>query len=119
MGFITCAISNGADNKLWLKNWGRIIRFDPSTDNVTEALQKLGGARVILATAPSGKAITPLIDGLGGNGELVIVGASMDPIQLGALQLIGKESLSQVGLLELPSIQRKPCNFVLKQASEP
>lgn len=48
----------------------------------------MGGARVILATAPSSKAMSELIDGLGSNGTLVVVGASMDPIEASPIQLI-------------------------------
>jgi D-arabinose 1-dehydrogenase-like Zn-dependent alcohol dehydrogenase len=51
-------------------------------------LQKLGGARVILATAPSGKAMSSLAAGLGANGTLVVVGASADPIEVPPNQLI-------------------------------
>ena len=51
-------------------------------------LQKLGGARVILATAPSSKAMSELIDGLGPNGKLLVVGATFDPIEVTPVQLI-------------------------------
>ena len=49
---------------------------------------KLGGAQVILATAPSGKAISLLVDGLGRRGELIVVGASPEAIEVTPLQLI-------------------------------
>jgi len=48
----------------------------------------LGGARVILATAPNSKAMSELIDGLGPNGKLLVVGASSDPIEVTPIQLI-------------------------------
>jgi D-arabinose 1-dehydrogenase-like Zn-dependent alcohol dehydrogenase len=51
-------------------------------------LQKLGGAREILATAPSAKAMSSLIDGLGRNGTMMVVGASTDPIEVTPVQLI-------------------------------
>jgi D-arabinose 1-dehydrogenase-like Zn-dependent alcohol dehydrogenase len=57
-------------------------------------LQKLGGARVILATAPSGKAMSSLVDGLGMNGRLMVVGAAPDPIEVTPVQLIfGRKSI--------------------------
>jgi D-arabinose 1-dehydrogenase-like Zn-dependent alcohol dehydrogenase len=56
--------------------------------NAAEALQKLGGAQVILATAPSSKAMSELIDGLGPNGKLMVVGATFDPIEVTPVQLI-------------------------------
>lgn len=51
-------------------------------------MQKLGGAQVILATAPSSKAMSELIDGLGPNGKLMVVGATFDPIEVTPIQLI-------------------------------
>ena len=48
----------------------------------------MGGAQVILATAPSSKAMSALIDGLAPNGKLVVVGASLDPIEVTPVQLI-------------------------------
>jgi D-arabinose 1-dehydrogenase-like Zn-dependent alcohol dehydrogenase len=53
-----------------------------------KALQELGGAQVVLATAPSSKAMSKLIDGLGINGRLVVIGASFDPIEVTPLQMI-------------------------------
>jgi D-arabinose 1-dehydrogenase-like Zn-dependent alcohol dehydrogenase len=57
-------------------------------------LQKLGGAKVILATAPSSKAMSELVDGLGPNGKFIVVGATFDPIEVTPIQLIsGSKSL--------------------------
>jgi D-arabinose 1-dehydrogenase-like Zn-dependent alcohol dehydrogenase len=53
-----------------------------------EALQKLGGAQVILATAPSSKAMSELIDGLAPNGKLIVIGAAFDPIEVTPIQLV-------------------------------
>jgi len=58
-----------------------------ATDPAAE-LQKLGGARVILATAPSGKSMSALIGGLGANGTLLVVGAPIDPIEVPPTQLL-------------------------------
>src|SRR5204862_3660030 len=57
-------------------------------------LQKLGGASVILATAPSGKAMSALVGGLGANGTMLVVGASMDPIEVSPNELLfGKKGI--------------------------
>ncbi len=88
MGFKTVAISHGKDKESLAKKLGAHVYIDTETENVTKALNKLGGAKVILVTAPSGKSITPLIDGLGNQGQMVIVGASVDPIGVNAMQLI-------------------------------
>ena len=62
--------------------------IDSRSSKPAEALQKLGGAQVILATAPSSKAMSELIDGLGPNGKLIVVGVAFDPIEVTPVQLI-------------------------------
>jgi len=64
------------------------VYIDSKSTNAAEAPQKLGGAQVILATAPSSKAVCELIDGLGSNGELIVVGATFDPIEVTPILLI-------------------------------
>jgi D-arabinose 1-dehydrogenase-like Zn-dependent alcohol dehydrogenase len=64
------------------------VYIDSQATNAAEELQKLGGARAILATAPNSKAMSELINGLGPNGELIVVGAAFDPIEVTPLQLI-------------------------------
>jgi D-arabinose 1-dehydrogenase-like Zn-dependent alcohol dehydrogenase len=69
--------------------------IDTNSENAVEALQKLGGARVILATAPNSKAISGLVDGLGHNGKLLIVAAAAEPIEVSPLQLImGRKTIA-------------------------
>jgi D-arabinose 1-dehydrogenase-like Zn-dependent alcohol dehydrogenase len=64
------------------------VYIDSKATNAAEELQKLGGAQVILATAPSSKAMSALVDGLGPNGKLVVIGATTDPIEVTPVQLI-------------------------------
>jgi D-arabinose 1-dehydrogenase-like Zn-dependent alcohol dehydrogenase len=64
------------------------VYIDSKVTKPAEELQKLGGARVILATAPNSKAMSELIDGLGPNGELMVVGAAFEPIEVTPVQLI-------------------------------
>lgn len=87
-GYKVAAISRGTDNAALAKKLGAHHYIDSQAANPAEALRKLGGARVILATAPSGQAMTALIDGLGANGVMVVIGASMEPIQVSPIQLI-------------------------------
>jgi D-arabinose 1-dehydrogenase-like Zn-dependent alcohol dehydrogenase len=82
------AIGRGADNATLAKKLGASIYIDSKAKNAAEELQKLGGARVILATAPSSKAMSELIDGLGPNGKFVVIGATFDPIEVTPVQLI-------------------------------
>jgi len=88
-GYKVAAVSRGADNAALARKLGAHHYIDSQASNPAEALKKLGGARVILATAPSGKAMTALFDGLGTDGKMVVVGASLEPIQVTPLQLIG------------------------------
>jgi D-arabinose 1-dehydrogenase-like Zn-dependent alcohol dehydrogenase len=87
-GYKTVAIGRGPDNAVLAKKLGANLYIDSQATNAAEELQKLGGARVIMATAPSSKAMSALIDGLGPNGKLIVVGASFDPIEVMPAQLI-------------------------------
>jgi D-arabinose 1-dehydrogenase-like Zn-dependent alcohol dehydrogenase len=87
-GYLTVAIGRGTENAALAKKLGASTYIDSQAVNAAEALQRLGGARVILATAPSSKAMSELIDGLGPNGKLVVVGATSDPIEVTPVQLI-------------------------------
>jgi D-arabinose 1-dehydrogenase-like Zn-dependent alcohol dehydrogenase len=87
-GYKVVAIGRGSENAALAKKLGASVYIDSNATNAPEALQKLGGAQVILATAPSSKAMSELIDGLGPNGKLIVVGATFDPIQVTPVQLI-------------------------------
>jgi len=87
-GYRVAAISRGPANASLAKKLGADLYIDSATMDVAAELQKLGGARVILATAPSGKAMSALIGGLGPNGVLVVVGASPEPIEVPPSSLI-------------------------------
>src|SRR3984893_10920707 len=88
-GYKVVAIGRGPENEALAKKLGASIYIDSRSANAAEALQELGGARVILATAPNAKAMSELIDGLGPNGKLMVIGASFDPIEATPPQLIG------------------------------
>jgi len=87
-GFKVAAVGRGSGNEALAKSLGANVYFDSKSTNVAEELQKLGGARVIMATAPDSKAMSALIDGLGPNGKLLVIGASFDPIEVTPVQLI-------------------------------
>jgi D-arabinose 1-dehydrogenase-like Zn-dependent alcohol dehydrogenase len=88
-GFETVAIGRGADKKNLAVKLGARTYIDSASQDVAKELLALRGARVILATAPDGKAMGSLIDGLGRDGRLVVVGVSADPFAVSSLQLIG------------------------------
>ncbi len=87
-GYKVAAVSRGAENAALAKRLGAHVYIDSKATNAVEELKKLGGARVILATAPSAQAMTALFDGLGTNGTMVVLGASMEAIQVTPIQLI-------------------------------
>ncbi|HJT48292.1 MAG TPA: zinc-binding dehydrogenase [Nitrososphaeraceae archaeon] len=95
MGFNTVAIGRSRDKEEELmKNLGARQYIDNRSENAVEELNKLGGAKVILATVPSGKAMSEILGGLAVNGKLVVIGASDEPIQVPSLLMItGRRSL--------------------------
>jgi D-arabinose 1-dehydrogenase-like Zn-dependent alcohol dehydrogenase len=94
MGFRTVAIGRGKDKEPLARKLGAHEYVDTGAGAPAEALQKLGGARVILATAPDSKSISALVDGLAGNGKLWVVGAGAEPLTITPLQIIsGRKSI--------------------------
>ncbi|MEP7362331.1 MAG: alcohol dehydrogenase [Acidobacteriota bacterium] len=87
-GYRVAAIGRGPANEPLAKRLGAHLYIDSKATNAAAALQALGGARVILATAPSAKAMSELIDGLGPNGKLVVIGIDTKPIEVSPVQLI-------------------------------
>ena len=87
-GYKVAAIGRGPENAALAKKLGASVYIDSKATNAAEELQKLGGAQVILATAPSSKAMSELINGLGPNGKLMVIGATFDPIEVTPVQLI-------------------------------
>jgi D-arabinose 1-dehydrogenase-like Zn-dependent alcohol dehydrogenase len=87
-GYKVAAIGRGPENGVLAKKLGASIYIDSKATNAAQELQKLGGAQAILATAPNSKAMSQLIDGLGPNGKLIVVGAAFEPIEVTPVQLI-------------------------------
>ena len=95
MGYRTVAIGRGKDKEALALKLGAARYLDTDAVKVAEELTKMGGASVILATAPDSKAMSALIDGLGVGGKLLVVGASADPISVTPIQLIGQRRAIQ------------------------
>jgi D-arabinose 1-dehydrogenase-like Zn-dependent alcohol dehydrogenase len=87
-GYNVAAIGRGSENATLARKLGANVYIDSTATNASEALQKMGGARVILGTAPSSKAMSELFDGLGPNGKLIVIGVTVDPIEVTPAQLI-------------------------------
>lgn len=95
MGFHTVALGRGKDKEPLAKKLGAHRYFDSDLVDPVSELQKLGGARLILATAPSAKAISSVVGGLGVNGNLLIPAAPNDSLTVSVMPLImGRRSVS-------------------------
>lgn len=89
MGFRTVAIARGQEKGPLAKQLGAHYYIDSEKQSVSDELKKLGGAKVILSTITSSKAINPVIEGLGIDGKLLLVGIPNEPISASVLSLIG------------------------------
>ncbi|MGD0965756.1 MAG: alcohol dehydrogenase [Candidatus Acidiferrales bacterium] len=93
-GHKVAAVGRGSESAALAKKLGASVYIDNQVTNPAQELQKLGGAQVILAMAPSSKSMTELIDGLAPNGKLMVIGVTTDPIEVTPLQLInGSKSI--------------------------
>jgi len=88
MGFRTVAIGRGRDKVKLAEDLGAHLYIDAVVEDAAAALQRMGGARAILATGTSGAAMGRLVAGLAVRGKLIVVGAPEDQIQLSAIPLI-------------------------------
>ena len=88
MGCHTVAIARGTDKEPLARKLGAHHYIDSTSQNVSAELGKLGGARVILATVTDSKSMSDAVGGLGIDGKLMVVGASMQPIEVPPLALI-------------------------------
>jgi len=87
-GYRVVGVGRGPENGALAKKLGAFTYIDSKATKAAEELQKLGGAKVILATPPSAKAIAEVVDGLSVGGKLVIVGAPFEPMEISVLQLL-------------------------------
>ena len=110
-GFRVAAIGRGEADAPLAKKLGASVYIDNKATDPAKALQALGGASVILATAPSSKAMSDVIDGLGPNGKLVVVGASFDPISVTPIQLITGSRAIQGWASGIPTDAEDTLNF--------
>jgi D-arabinose 1-dehydrogenase-like Zn-dependent alcohol dehydrogenase len=95
MGFKTVALGRGKDKESLAKKLGAHRYIDSGAGDAAAELQKLGGARVILATAPSAQAISAVVDGLSPNGKLVMAGVPNEPLAVNPLSLfLGQRSVA-------------------------
>jgi D-arabinose 1-dehydrogenase-like Zn-dependent alcohol dehydrogenase len=87
-GYRVAAIGLGSESATLAKELGASVYIDSKVTNAAQALRKLGGAQAILATAPSSKAMSALIDGLATKGKLMVIGVASGSIEATPVQLI-------------------------------
>ena len=87
-GYRTVGIGRGSENAALAKKLGATEYIDSTATNAAQALRTMGGARVILATAPSAKAMAEVLGGLGVDGKLLVVGVPFDPVPVSAVELV-------------------------------
>jgi D-arabinose 1-dehydrogenase-like Zn-dependent alcohol dehydrogenase len=94
MGFKTIAIARGMDKEPLARKLGASHYIDSKTQDPAAELQKLGGAKVVLATVTNGDAMSATLSGLGVNGKLIILGAAAEPLQVPGIPLLmGRRSV--------------------------
>jgi D-arabinose 1-dehydrogenase-like Zn-dependent alcohol dehydrogenase len=98
-GYRAVAIGRGPENGELAKKLGAFAYIDSKATKAADELKKMGGAQVILATAPSAKAMAEVIDGLGAGGKLLVVGAPSEPMEVSVFQLL----LARRGIQGWPS----------------
>jgi propanol-preferring alcohol dehydrogenase len=91
MGFEVVAIDRGDDRAELLKKLGAHHYIDSSTTDVAKALQERGGAQVVLTTASGGKAVAAALGGLRRGGVVISLGATDEPIELSAFEMLFKQ----------------------------
>jgi D-arabinose 1-dehydrogenase-like Zn-dependent alcohol dehydrogenase len=88
LGYRVAGIGLGSEDAVRAKELGASLYIDSKSTNAVHALQQLGGAKVILATAPNSKSMSALVDGLAPNGKLMAIGVAPEPIEVTPVQLI-------------------------------
>jgi D-arabinose 1-dehydrogenase-like Zn-dependent alcohol dehydrogenase len=91
-GYRTVAVSGSGSKESLARELGAHHYLDASKKDPAEALTEMGGARVVLATAPSAEAMTQMLGGLGRGGQLLVVGADAEPLQVSPFALLPKRA---------------------------
>lgn len=94
MGFKTIAIARGKEKEEMARRLGASEYIDSQSHSAADALSNMGGAKVILGTVPSAKAMNAVLGGLSPNGKLIMIGASDEPLQVPVNQFLsGRHSV--------------------------
>jgi propanol-preferring alcohol dehydrogenase len=119
MGFHTVAIGKGAEKEKLAKDLGAHRYIDSATENPAAILQKMGGANAILATAPSGKSMGSLLQGLKTRGRLIVLGVPPDPLEVSAFPIVFGARTISGSLTGTPIDEEDALAFSLLQRVRP
>ena len=118
-GYRVAAIGRGEDDAPLARKLGASLYIDNKRTDPAKALQELGGASVILATAPSSKAMSDVINGLGPNGKLMVIGASFDALNVTPIQLIAGSRAIQGWASGIPTDSEDTLKFAVLTGVRP
>jgi len=131
MGFKVVAVSNGKEKEALAKKLGAHVYIDGSKDDAAKQIKELGGARIVMATAPNAKAVEALIPSMGINGKLLIIAAIMEPLSVNSLFLLSnrcsisgwasgdsRDSEDTVNFAQTTGIETMIETFPLEKAAE-
>ncbi|MCW2912224.1 MAG: alcohol dehydrogenase [Actinomycetia bacterium] len=119
MGLQVVAIARGTDKQELAEQLGAHHYIDSTAVDPGEALQALGGASVVLATAASGASMSPLVKGLAPRGRLIVIGATADPIEVATPELIFGSRTIEGALTGTPSDNEDNLAFSIAQGVRP
>jgi D-arabinose 1-dehydrogenase-like Zn-dependent alcohol dehydrogenase len=109
IGYKVAAVGRGPENAALAKKLGAHVYIDSQATKPVEELQKLGGAQVIVATAPSSKAMSEIFDGLAPNGKLLVIGAAFDRLRSRRFSSSTEAEPSKAGPPVRPPTKKTPC----------
>ena len=95
MGFHTIAVSRGMESEKVAREMGAKSYIATDTMDAAAELQKLGGAKVVLATAPNAKLMSSMMSGLADNGKLMVLGVPNEPVQIDVFPLVMRRTTVQ------------------------
>jgi alcohol dehydrogenase, propanol-preferring len=118
MGYRVAAISTSDSKKELAERLGADYYIDASKDPASKQLKELGGAKLILATAPNAKSMADLVNGLTTSGKVLVVGADADTFEVSPLQIIGNRGCIAGWPSGVGTDSTDTCCFALQQGVE-
>ncbi len=119
MGFHTVAIARGTDKEELARRLGASVYLDSQVADVASELQRLGGAKVVLSTVTAAQSMALVIPGLAVDGQLIVLGASYEPLSLNTAAMIGRRHSVKAWPSGTCADSEDAMNFSLSQRIHP